>query len=153
MNTRQTAIGLLDKMDVPYTSKISQERAIIKLKRNMDAENLPKNLSDDEKELLGQLGMKFEKTPKKAKIEKETEKPENKDRYCSWIECATEAILESTDLRDAAVKTVKIFHAKNPNSNIKGRYGDLYVSYAQKVLVMVGKIQVEGTEIFHITNE
>lgn len=156
MNVRQTAIELLEKLEVPHTSKISKERAVIKLKRNLDVNNLPAVLTDDEKELLGQLGIEVQevepKKEEKAPPEKKKEQSEKSGQYCSWIECATEAILECGNTNDAGKRTVEIFRSKNPNSNIKGNYGPLYVTYASKVLIMVGIISLNGKEIIHLSH-
>jgi hypothetical protein len=148
MSQRQTAIELLKKIDAPHTEKISLERAMAKLKRYLTAETMPQILTAAETELLIECGFKFEKKSETKPVTKKPTQP--KTQYLSWVEAATKAILNNTSLKKAAVDCITIFKEANPTSNIKGVYGTLYVSYAYKVLVMVGQISINGDVIEHL---
>lgn len=83
-----------------------------------------------------------EAKPKKEKKEKKGSKP-------SWIECATNAVLESKSIETAQKRTIELFEQATGKETKKDGGGRLYVSMVTKVLSIVGKLTVDGDEITH----
>lgn len=175
MANRNVVLGLLEKCGASFTEKISMDRAVTKLQRNWHPESetpnntIVGNLNGDELEVLKELGLsptsgiKIEDAPpkvetkpnKKIKVPKapKSPKPKKEKMYKpSWIECAAKAILKNKSMKDAATATVILFKETHRKSSLKcdSLAGTIFVSRVSKVLIMVGKIQVEGDVIKHL---
>ena len=65
---RKTVLGILKKMGVDHSTKISKDRAIKKLHRTIDkGVAVPTNLTEEEKAALTELGIKVPKEKKEEK--------------------------------------------------------------------------------------
>ena len=79
---RKVMLGLLDKMGLEYTSKISNERAEKKIARSLKKKGIPEELTKAEEWLVKELG--FEAPPSNiipisAAKEKEAEEPKEEE--------------------------------------------------------------------------
>ena len=75
---RKVMLGLLDKMKLEYTSKISNERAQKKIARNLKKKGLPEGMTKAEEWLVKELGFEILESniiPISAAKEKKTEEP------------------------------------------------------------------------------
>ena len=168
MPDRKTVLGLLDRMKLEYTPKISPERAERKVVRNLKKKGFPQGMTESEIDLVKELGFDIpEKTkpepekpsniiqaPIEIKDESPKEKPKpkkkSKSKKISWFEAAARAIMNKECKGQKSVefraKELYLQHGGSDRPNIDS-YAKANVSQIARVLRIAGVPESEKINI------
>ena len=163
---RADVLSLLDKLEAPYTSKITLDRAVKKLERAISKSGIPTHIVPEEQVALEILGLadpeekdwdedepkpeatKKTAAKKKTAAPKEESKPKVKKARADWMTCATKAVMTSSNMEDAGTAATQIFRDAGgkvtPNTDQNGK---LYASFASKALIEAKVIRLDGKDI------
>ena len=145
-----TILGLLDKLGAPYSEKITLERAQKKLKRYVEKEGVPKELTEEEIDLLEGLNLitlpVVRGVEKKKKKKTKSKKPAPKapaGPKMDWMTASVQAILKRKTIAAAEKLALDIYlkgggrKVRNIETNAK-----INVSRAAKALVAADVIKL-----------
>jgi len=161
--SRDVVLEMLKKMGASFTPDISTERAVKKLTRYVEKNGLPDDYTPAEVEVMVALNLaevdpkeaaKAAKAAKskakkssgkkdKAPAKKEAKPKAPKKPAVDWMVTATQAILKSNTMDAAADLAAKNYLKEGGRETPNNKYnGKLYTSYASKVLVVVGAVEL-----------